>query len=237
MLVTSFLLERILLLTFSILIDTAYAKNPENDKWYDYDDSRVTALSDPNSVKTPAAYLLFYRRRTARPIGAKSKELVDFAINSQSVSATNSDSGADTFPSTSSSVNFPGPHLDSTPPSSLPLHEDEGYGEPLTLSRLGTHSSDDYLPLDNGFGTSRSSSDDNLYAGARFSGMFPRRHTPTSDTEAELGTPPSGRMSPFDVVGGDMFPSLTEDIDETVDLVLPDEEEEKTLPALMDVID
>lgn len=44
--------------------------------------SRVSPI-DPESVRTKAAYLLFYRRRTARPIGAKSRELVESAIQSR----------------------------------------------------------------------------------------------------------------------------------------------------------
>ena len=40
---------------------TAYAQ--VDGEWYDFDDSRVTKLDDPNKVKTPAAYVLFYRLR------------------------------------------------------------------------------------------------------------------------------------------------------------------------------
>ncbi|KAI9474762.1 hypothetical protein BX667DRAFT_463197, partial [Coemansia mojavensis] len=39
---------------------TAYARNPEDDKWYNFDDSHVSPVSDPESVKTAAAYMLFY---------------------------------------------------------------------------------------------------------------------------------------------------------------------------------
>ena len=45
---------------------TAYAKNPITNKWYDFDDSRVSEIS-PHKVKehvcSSAAYTLFYRRR------------------------------------------------------------------------------------------------------------------------------------------------------------------------------
>ena len=52
---------------------TAYAKNPLNGQWYHFDDSSVRPVSDPASTITPsAAYLLFYRRRTTRPIGGTS---------------------------------------------------------------------------------------------------------------------------------------------------------------------
>jgi len=45
---------------------TAYARNPINGKWYEFDDSRVSEVS-PASIKktvvTNSAYNLFYRRR------------------------------------------------------------------------------------------------------------------------------------------------------------------------------
>jgi len=46
---------------------TAYAKNILDNKWYNLDDSSVTPLGNPNAVRTPAAYVLFYKRRGARP--------------------------------------------------------------------------------------------------------------------------------------------------------------------------
>ncbi|GAA5855168.1 hypothetical protein JCM9279_007576 [Rhodotorula babjevae] len=74
---------------------TAFAKNHENGRWYDFDDSRVSEIS-PERIKSSAAYLLFYRRRTARPIGgAKSRELVESAVASQQASAAASDAGTD----------------------------------------------------------------------------------------------------------------------------------------------
>ncbi|GAA5926338.1 putative ubiquitin-specific protease UBP12 [Sporobolomyces koalae] len=67
---------------------TAFAKNPDNNKWYDFDDSRVSPLSDPTRAVSSSAYLLFYRRRTARPIGgAKSISAVESAIQSRQASA------------------------------------------------------------------------------------------------------------------------------------------------------
>ncbi|GAA5907514.1 hypothetical protein JCM8208_001400 [Rhodotorula glutinis] len=74
---------------------TAFAKNHENGRWYDFDDSRVSEIQ-PDRIKSSAAYLLFYRRRTARPIGgAKSRELVESAVASQQASAAASDAGTD----------------------------------------------------------------------------------------------------------------------------------------------
>merc|ERR1719197_1069691 len=44
---------------------TAYARNINLRKWFKFDDSSVTEVSDPQQVVTPAAYILFYRRRDA----------------------------------------------------------------------------------------------------------------------------------------------------------------------------
>jgi len=41
---------------------TAYGMNHKNNKWYCFDDSSVSS-EEPGSVCTPAAYVLFYRRR------------------------------------------------------------------------------------------------------------------------------------------------------------------------------
>ncbi|ORY02564.1 hypothetical protein BCR34DRAFT_605535 [Clohesyomyces aquaticus] len=49
---------------------TAYAQNFFDKKWYNYNDSSVSTVKDPNSVVTSNAYLLFYRRRRADgPLG------------------------------------------------------------------------------------------------------------------------------------------------------------------------
>ena len=42
---------------------TAYAKNFKNEKWHYFDDSKVTEESSGNNVCTPAAYVLFYKRK------------------------------------------------------------------------------------------------------------------------------------------------------------------------------
>lgn len=47
---------------------TATAKNFFDDKWYDYNDSSVSQTA-PERAVTPAAYLLFYRRRSSTPLG------------------------------------------------------------------------------------------------------------------------------------------------------------------------
>ncbi|OZJ02043.1 hypothetical protein BZG36_05083 [Bifiguratus adelaidae] len=46
---------------------TAYARNFNNAQWYNFDDSRVSPV-DVEEVKTPAAYLLFFRRRHANSV-------------------------------------------------------------------------------------------------------------------------------------------------------------------------
>lgn len=46
---------------------TAYAKNFRDGKWYYFDDSRVSEVDDPKQAVSSAAYLLFYRKRSAKP--------------------------------------------------------------------------------------------------------------------------------------------------------------------------
>ncbi|KAH7162660.1 hypothetical protein B0J13DRAFT_16128 [Dactylonectria estremocensis] len=48
---------------------TAYAKNFVDGRWYNYNDSSVSHVSDPKTAITEAAYLLFYRRRSTTPLG------------------------------------------------------------------------------------------------------------------------------------------------------------------------
>lgn len=42
---------------------TAYAKNKYDEQWYHFDDQSVMHVPDPTAIITPAAYVLFYRRR------------------------------------------------------------------------------------------------------------------------------------------------------------------------------
>lgn len=46
---------------------TAYAMNHETGKWYDFNDSSVSALSSPDEVVSSAAYVLYYIRRDFFP--------------------------------------------------------------------------------------------------------------------------------------------------------------------------
>ncbi|KAJ2515348.1 hypothetical protein GGI11_003788 [Coemansia sp. RSA 2049] len=80
---------------------TAYARSPEDDKWYEFNDSRVTEVADPEEVKTSAAYLLFYRRRppagsAMTPGAAKIEALVaDYLASGGGGGGGDLDDGAD----------------------------------------------------------------------------------------------------------------------------------------------
>lgn len=61
---------------------TAFAKNPLDEEWYDFDDSHVTLVREPTKVVTEAAYNLFYRRKDFKfnndPDFASIKHTCDF---------------------------------------------------------------------------------------------------------------------------------------------------------------
>ncbi|TDL23595.1 UCH-domain-containing protein [Rickenella mellea] len=56
----------------------AYVKHHETGKWYHFDDSYVTPVQ-ANEAVNANAYLLFYKRRTNRPIGGKTHDKVQAA--------------------------------------------------------------------------------------------------------------------------------------------------------------
>lgn len=60
--------------------------------------SQVSLVTDPERIKSPAAYLLFYRRRTSRVLGPKTHDIVSSAIQSRSASAAPSERGASPAP-------------------------------------------------------------------------------------------------------------------------------------------
>ncbi|KAK4683921.1 hypothetical protein P7C73_g6288, partial [Tremellales sp. Uapishka_1] len=62
---------------------TAFCRNKVDGEWYNYDDSRVSKAS-VDAVESRAAYLLFYRRRTERPIGGISKIKIEEASRAPS---------------------------------------------------------------------------------------------------------------------------------------------------------
>ena len=55
---------------------TAYAKNSITGNWYDYNDSHVSQVKDPEQVVQKNAYLLFYRRREPIPLGGETLERI-----------------------------------------------------------------------------------------------------------------------------------------------------------------
>ncbi|KAK3902490.1 hypothetical protein C8A05DRAFT_15455, partial [Staphylotrichum tortipilum] len=72
---------------------TAFAKNFVDGEWYEYNDTSVTKQKDTARVVTSAAYLLFYRRRSAVPLGGpKFQEIFD-RFNNQGLDDGNSESG------------------------------------------------------------------------------------------------------------------------------------------------
>ncbi|KIP08809.1 hypothetical protein PHLGIDRAFT_361006 [Phlebiopsis gigantea 11061_1 CR5-6] len=56
----------------------AYAYNTTDDTWYHFDDSYVSRAR-PEAAVNQNAYLLFYRRRTSRPLGGKTHHIVEAA--------------------------------------------------------------------------------------------------------------------------------------------------------------
>lgn len=66
---------------------TAFAKSPADGKWYEFDDSSVRPMANPEQVKSSSAYLLFYRRRTTRPIGGKSRQKFQEAAKTKATAA------------------------------------------------------------------------------------------------------------------------------------------------------
>ncbi|KZT18330.1 cysteine proteinase [Neolentinus lepideus HHB14362 ss-1] len=56
----------------------AYAHNHVTDKWYHFDDSSVTPAK-PSEAVNANAYLLFYKRRTNRPLGGKTHVKIEEA--------------------------------------------------------------------------------------------------------------------------------------------------------------
>ncbi|KAI0705169.1 hypothetical protein BC835DRAFT_1410046 [Cytidiella melzeri] len=73
----------------------AYAHNDTDEKWYHFDDSYVS-VSQASSSVTSNAYLLFYRRRTSRPLGGTSFKKVQAAkVQAQSSQVESADPAMD----------------------------------------------------------------------------------------------------------------------------------------------
>ncbi|KAG9230957.1 hypothetical protein BJ875DRAFT_135688 [Amylocarpus encephaloides] len=91
---------------------TAFAKSFIDHEWYEYNDSSVSKIKDPQSVVTQSAYLLFYRRRSGVPLGGpKFKQIFETFDNPQNsqedetrLSGEEQGLGGNTFQSGSSSA-------------------------------------------------------------------------------------------------------------------------------------
>ena len=65
---------------------TAYAKNSVNKNWYEYNDSHVSQVKDPEAVVQKSAYLLFYRRRADPPLGGSKMHELLTEVESEEIS-------------------------------------------------------------------------------------------------------------------------------------------------------
>ncbi|KAJ2842705.1 hypothetical protein GGI22_007459, partial [Coemansia erecta] len=74
---------------------TAYARSPEDDKWYEFDDSRVSEVRSPEDVKTAAAYMLFYRQRSSSSENGKTpgEEKIEKLVADYEASGANNSDG------------------------------------------------------------------------------------------------------------------------------------------------
>ncbi|KAJ6519147.1 hypothetical protein C8R45DRAFT_918227 [Mycena sanguinolenta] len=77
----------------------AYALNHANQKWYHFDDSYVTPAKPEDAVNANA-YLLFYRRRTAEPLGGKTQAKIEAARLKRREEPPSQPSGATTLTTT-----------------------------------------------------------------------------------------------------------------------------------------
>ncbi|GAB7348787.1 hypothetical protein MBLNU459_g7510t1 [Dothideomycetes sp. NU459] len=146
---------------------TAYAKNFYDGNWYDFNDSFVNQ-QNPDKVVSPAAYLLFYRRRSSQPLGPPYlQELVNKARNpseGDSADASDVDSesgeGARLGDRSSISSRLPGSSSAGTVGAGaatgtsqrllLPGASDGGYGSAANrTARLRETSEDEGISLDN----------------------------------------------------------------------------------------
>ncbi|GMK56830.1 hypothetical protein CspeluHIS016_0306700 [Cutaneotrichosporon spelunceum] len=100
---------------------TAFCRNKVDGQWYNYDDSRVSKASIDAVKNNRAAYLLFYKRRTARRIGGISR-----------IKAEEASRAATPLPSMPGSPNI-GP---SVPASAMASTMPSGPGSPNETSPL-----------------------------------------------------------------------------------------------------
>ncbi|TCD71861.1 CSN-associated deubiquitinating enzyme Ubp12 [Steccherinum ochraceum] len=131
----------------------AFAHNHVTDKWYHFDDSHVSP-SSANYAVNSNAYLLFYKRRTTRPLGGKSHEKIEAAR--QHPKATTSDAAMEDtqLPTPPSEpmrplISLPRSHHDdadvgwSTPPDTRSSSASRGSSSPPPLDDVDPPSFDD----------------------------------------------------------------------------------------------
>lgn len=118
---------------------TAFAKSPADGKWYEFDDSSVRPVANPETVKSSSAYLLFYRRRTTRPIGGKSRQKFQEAAKTKATAAEQGQIVGDAAPAEANAPEAAGEYSsdsssDDTPDWSLNLRSgaDTSVAEPAT---------------------------------------------------------------------------------------------------------
>ncbi|KZV66127.1 UCH-domain-containing protein [Peniophora sp. CONT] len=111
----------------------AYALNHADGNWYHFDDSHVSLARAEDAVN-PNAYLLFYRRRTSRPLGGKTHDKIAAAqstsASSSSPSAADADADIEDADTTLDNTQLPTPPSRDTPPhTSLFLPRDRSFNE------------------------------------------------------------------------------------------------------------
>jgi ubiquitin carboxyl-terminal hydrolase 4/11/15 len=176
---------------------TAFCRNYVDDQWYNYDDSRVSKAG-VDAVQSRAAYLLFYKRRTARAIGGISRIKAEEASRAATPmpSMPSSPMIAPSVPASamaSSMPSAPGTPLQPSPTLSSSTSFDSNSAE--ETFRIDDHVRGDVLPaygdlatagVSVGFGNTAwgsPKSDSNVVRHAfATSGQMP---TPGSDSEAD----------------------------------------------------
>ncbi|KAI0372717.1 cysteine proteinase [Pilatotrama ljubarskyi] len=175
----------------------AYALNHVTGKWYHFDDSYVT-VSRAEAAVNANAYLLFYRRRTSRPLGGKSHVKIEEArahAKGQLDSMPREDVQLPTPPS-DGSLSRDEPSVISNPPTIL------DWPTPNSISRSSPASSP--LPLDD-----RPPSFDEALFDPVMQSSLGLGEIPLSATQLELPDPLS-RGSPSSL---DAEPDLEDDTD------------------------
>ncbi|EIN05985.1 cysteine proteinase [Punctularia strigosozonata HHB-11173 SS5] len=125
----------------------AYALNHENNEWYHFDDSFVSPAKAHESVNANA-YLLFYKRRTSRPLGGKTYLKIQEARERQRQLQSAAKMASPVAPA----AQLPTPPEEASPPASPTYSRPDAMGSLLgdIRSRSGSSSTSpelDRLPL------------------------------------------------------------------------------------------